>query len=45
MNAVRNCRSEKTSHLSIKLDLTNVLLPDSYLTEEISQHWNVYEYF
>lgn len=38
-NAVINCRGGKTSHLSIKLDFTNVLLPDSYLTEKIWRHW------
>lgn len=30
---------QKQNHLSIKLDFTNVLLPDSPLTEEISQHY------
>lgn len=30
---------QKQNHLSIKLDFTNVLLPDSLLTEEISQHY------
>lgn len=30
---------QKQRHLSIKLDFTNVLLPDSSLTEEISQHY------
>lgn len=30
---------QKQNHLSIKLDFTNVLLPDSPLTEEISQHF------
>lgn len=30
---------QKQNYLSIKLDFTNVLLPDSPLTEEISQHY------
>jgi len=30
---------QKQNHLSIKLDFTNVLLPDSPLTEKISQHY------
>lgn len=30
---------QKQNYLSIKLDFTNVLLPDSPPTEEISQHY------
>lgn len=30
---------QEQNYLSIKLDFTNVLLPDSPLTEEISQHY------
>lgn len=30
---------QKQNYLSIKLDFTNVLLPDSPQTEEISQHY------
>lgn len=30
---------QKQNYLSIKLDFTNALLPDSPLTEEISQHY------
>lgn len=30
---------QEQNYLSIKLDFTNVLLPDSLLTEEISQHY------
>lgn len=32
---------QKQNYLSIKLDFTNVLLPDSPLTEEIAQHYRV----
>ena len=32
---------QKQNHLSIKLDFTNVLLPDSPWMREISQHYRV----